>query len=100
MKTISYLGNSDLELLKFSNSGQIILSVVFHKSGYSPHLTNEKAEAQSSTTPSEHRGPVSTVGQCAGWLLLDHTADISAGPAESGSRSYKQCNEMAALPFR
>ena len=76
MNTVSYLGNTYLELFMFSNSGQIILSAVFHKLGYGPHFTNEEAEAQSSTTPSEHRGRDPVLGQSAGWLLLDHTADI------------------------
>lgn len=61
----------------FSNSVQIMLSALFHTLIY--NLLNEEAEAKSSTTLSEPRGPHAALGQLAGWLLLDHTADISTG---------------------
>lgn len=63
----------------FSNSVQIMLSALFHTLVYNSHLTNEEAKAKSSPTLSEHRGPHAALGQLAGWLLLDHTADISTG---------------------
>lgn len=82
------MGSTDSEIIMFSNSGQIILSALLHKFGYSPHPSSEETEAEFDSflrKQGEQVPPLALrqAGSC-------KTTQLTSwwGPAESGSRSY------------